>query len=80
MENNHNSGAARDGADHQHDWQLAERDKSDDNDVNDTDNVEQGDVADNDADEPTVSDWGDIDPQNNGMPSSNDPTAPGSAV
>lgn len=33
-----------------------------------------------DEDEPTISDWGDYDPLNNGMPSDTDPAAPGSAV
>lgn len=33
-----------------------------------------------DDDEPRMSDWGDVDPQHSRMPSSNDPTTPGSAV
>lgn len=32
------------------------------------------------ADEPRMNDWGDVDPQHGRMPSSNDPSAPGSAV
>lgn len=44
------------------------------------DDTEHGELADNDDDAATMNDWGNVDPQSNGMPSGNDPSAPGSAV
>lgn len=62
--------------------------KDDDDLFDDDDDVEEDDLDEDDNDEDnneeddddTISDWGTYDPQNNGMPSDNDPTAPGSAV
>jgi hypothetical protein len=55
-------------------------DDEDYDDDMDDDDIDEDDLDNDDEDEPTVSDWGDVDPQNNGFPSSNDPAAPGSAV
>lgn len=76
MENKIYGGTGLDGADHSEDWQFADeqylggRESDDRSDEDD----------DEDEDEPTLNDWGDVDPQNNGIPDGNDPAAPGSAV
>ena len=75
MENNKFDGTDRDGADHMGNWQDAE--KRDEN-YSSEDRDEDDELDDDDA--PTLNDWGDIDPQNNGIPDGNDPSAPGSAV
>lgn len=51
-----------------------------DRDDEDKDNGDLEEDDDTENDEPKISDWGDYDPLNNGMPSENDPAAPGSAV
>lgn len=48
-------------------------------DARDREDQEEEEEEENDEDD-TISDWGDYDPLNNGMPSDNDPAAPGSAV
>lgn len=71
-----NDGESRYGTDDRDERDDEAIDRDEDNDDEDNDD------EDNDDDEDSDSDWGNVDPLSNpgGIPSSNDPSGPGSAV
>jgi len=64
------------------DYESDEEDEEEDDDFeeDEDDDLEEDDDSDDEDDETNNSDWGNVDPLNDGRSSSNDPTAPGSAV